>query len=246
MHIHVHALCWNERTMLPYFLAHYRRFAERIFLWDNESTDGSREWARQFPAVTVRTFPGAEINEDRYIAVKREAADLSLSLGADWTIVVDCDELLYHPRLVDVLAGYMAAGVEVPQVRGYQYVWPEMPPTAGFDVGTMTHGSPAWGYGKFCCFRSYCDVPMAPGCHETDEIKAEVFRRFKSTETPELALWHVKWLSVDYVLRRHALLRTRAAANIARGYGIQYGFPEERTRADAAAIMANLQPVIYA
>ena len=44
--IHLHATCWNEERMLPFFFRYYDRFVDRYFIHDNQSSDGSIEILR--------------------------------------------------------------------------------------------------------------------------------------------------------------------------------------------------------
>ena len=43
MIIHLHATCWNEEQMLPFFFRYYDRFVDRYYIHDNQSSDGSIE-----------------------------------------------------------------------------------------------------------------------------------------------------------------------------------------------------------
>ncbi len=39
--VHLYALCWNDRRMLPHFFKHYGCLVDRFCIFDNGSTDGS-------------------------------------------------------------------------------------------------------------------------------------------------------------------------------------------------------------
>ncbi len=41
MKIDVFTTCYNEQIILPYFLKHYKKFANNITVYDNMSTDNS-------------------------------------------------------------------------------------------------------------------------------------------------------------------------------------------------------------
>jgi hypothetical protein len=56
MTIHVHVVCWNEERIMPWFLAHYSRFATRIFCHDNGSTDRTREVVAPCPIAELLEF----------------------------------------------------------------------------------------------------------------------------------------------------------------------------------------------
>jgi hypothetical protein len=43
MRVHVYTICWNESRVIEYFLRHYEQFAERVVVYDENSTDGTKE-----------------------------------------------------------------------------------------------------------------------------------------------------------------------------------------------------------
>ena len=63
--LHLYALCWNEEKMLPHFFRHYDALVDRYFIFDNASSDRSREMLEAHPRVTLerivfdRSFLGA-------------------------------------------------------------------------------------------------------------------------------------------------------------------------------------------
>jgi hypothetical protein len=94
--IRVFSKCRNERLRLPDFLRHYRALgAQRFFITDNDSTDGSREYLMAQPDVRVfRTsgsFRQARGGTDWLNAMLEQFG------GTHWCVTVDVDELLYYP-----------------------------------------------------------------------------------------------------------------------------------------------------
>ena len=88
--------------LLPHFLHHYR-FAEKIVIYDHNSTDDSAAIIRSFTNTTLRMLPFSdEIHEDYYLTIKNHAYQESRG-QADFVIVVDIDEFVYHPFLLDLL-----------------------------------------------------------------------------------------------------------------------------------------------
>jgi glycosyltransferase involved in cell wall biosynthesis len=55
MKIWAYAICWNEEVMLPYYLKHYEKFCEKIIIYDNMSTDNSRNIIKNHPLCEIRT-----------------------------------------------------------------------------------------------------------------------------------------------------------------------------------------------
>ena len=56
MKISVYAVCFNEEKRLPHSLNYYSKFASRIVIYDNMSTDRSREIIASYPNTTFIPF----------------------------------------------------------------------------------------------------------------------------------------------------------------------------------------------
>src|SRR5579863_5958872 len=98
MIIHAHILAWNEEQILPFTLDHYSLLCDKIFIHDNMSSDNSDEIYIKYPKVTVIKWDSNnEINELNYVNIKSKAYR-EHSRDADWVIVCDCDEFIYHPN----------------------------------------------------------------------------------------------------------------------------------------------------
>lgn len=103
----------NERLRLPYFLDYYRRMGIGHFLIvDNGSTDGSAEYLRDQPDVSVWST-GASYQKARFGADWMNWLLWRYGHG-HWTLTVDADEFLVYPycdtrplrALTDWLDGY--------------------------------------------------------------------------------------------------------------------------------------------
>ena len=57
MKIEVFTICWNEMAILPFAVDYWRRFASRVTVYDNGSTDGSVEWLKQNASDLVTVVP---------------------------------------------------------------------------------------------------------------------------------------------------------------------------------------------
>lgn len=54
MNIVVYTFCYNEIQILPFVEQYWRRFASKVVVYDNGSTDGSLEFLSKVPCVEVR------------------------------------------------------------------------------------------------------------------------------------------------------------------------------------------------
>jgi hypothetical protein len=195
MIIHAHILAFNEEKILPFTLDYYSNLCEKIFIYDNMSTDGSDEIYTRYPKVTVIKWDSNnEINEMNYVNIKSNGYK-QYSRDADWVIVCDCDEILYHSKLLDKLTYYKENGITVPKVNGHDMVSETFPEYDGGLITTKVKtGSEV--YAPFCkniIFNPKLNVEFGIGGHsfKCDNATFSV--------SPELKLLHYKFLGVEYV-----------------------------------------------
>lgn len=76
MKITVYTVCFNEELMLPHFLNHYSRIADRIVLYDNQSTDQSMSLARAYPNTEIHLIPAADFLNRPSCPYERTAGEM--------------------------------------------------------------------------------------------------------------------------------------------------------------------------
>lgn len=105
MTINVYSIVWNEEFMLPHFLKHYEKYADKIFIIDDHSTDKTAEIAKAHPKVKYSLYQHEGLNEDEFNDTFYEFYKNNPS---DWAIVVDGDEFVYGlETLGDELPGVL-------------------------------------------------------------------------------------------------------------------------------------------
>jgi hypothetical protein len=68
----------------------------------------------------------------------------SRNQGVDWVIVSDCDELLYHPNLIEKLREYKEKGIDIPKIDGRNIVSDKFPTYDGrLITDILKVGSPS-------------------------------------------------------------------------------------------------------
>lgn len=228
--IHVYAVCWNEERMLPYFLRHYTRFAERVTIFDNESTDRSVKIASSFERTTVHSFSTGGRLDEAALTRMRNTMWLPSCGQAQWVIVVDVDELIYHDDVLGYLARCSAAGATVAWPVGYEMVSRTFPVTTGqiYDVVKFGSPRPKWN-DKPVVFdpNAIESMHFDPGSHTANPtgrvvVDAELAMR-------ELKLLHYHMLGVDYMLPRYQARRERLTQEMRdKAQGLQYHFDADR------------------
>lgn len=219
MIIYTYIFCWNEEKILPFTLDHYSQFSDRIFLLDNYSTDKSLKIAAKYEKVTVIPFSCAE-EDDTYD--ERKSANLRSTIykdevygfnakdKADWAILVDCDELVYHPDIERILKEYKEMGVGVPRLVGYNMISNEFPKYKKGELITqkVKRGSIALSECKPVIINpNTVDVKFSVGAHFHSKANGCVL----PSPFPDIKLLHYKNLSKEYLKNRYNQLASRSS-----------------------------------
>jgi len=206
--LHVYVVCWNEEKILPYFLRHYAQFADWIFVYDNESTDGTHEIVKSHPKAVLRHFPRRLDLSSLEAQTNVKNKEWKRSRGvARWVVVCDMDELLYHPNLLECLASFEKKGVTVPRPKGYDMYHSHFPATTGQIYQEVTKGvyAPKW-FNKRIVFDPNAIEHMGYewGCHKAHPKGKVVYG-----DAPNLYLLHFKNMGLEWSTSRNAEMASR-------------------------------------
>jgi hypothetical protein len=221
MRIHAHILSWNEEKILPFTLDYYSKICEKIFVYDNMSTDSSDDIYKKYPKVEVIKWSSNEkFNDLTHIEIKNNSyKDRSRDKGVDWVIVCDCDEILYHPNLIEKLNEYKNEGITIPLICGHDMVSESFPEYDGnLITDKIKIGSER--YEPMCkkiIFDPNIDVQYGFGAHNMDS------NRSIHSKEEELKLLHYKFLGKDYVKDLYIKRAKRLSDfNLKNGFGRHY------------------------
>jgi glycosyltransferase involved in cell wall biosynthesis len=235
--IYLYAICWNEEQMLPFFFRHYDEIVDRYVIYDDGSSDRTVDICRVHPKVELRRFE--RVVPDSIVAsvqILKNACWKESRGIADWVIVVDIDEHLYHPiGLRAYLERCERLGVTAIPALGYQMVSTSLPPPNERLSRAITAGAPDSMYSKLSIFdpTALTDTHFSPGQHGALPRGNIVF-----PPTDELLQLHYKFISLAYVLRRNQLLWSRRGkTDLANNWGHQYNVHE----AGVAECFRNLE-----
>lgn len=202
--IHYYSLCWNEEKILPFVLEYYSKFCEKIIIMDNESNDNSHSIIKSFSNAEVRTYSSnGEIRDDIYLEIKNNVWKESKG-KADWVIVCDTDEILFHPNLMEKLDELKANGFSIIKPFGFDMFSESFPVKSLLEIKS---GVPDNRHLRKCIIfnpNMIEDINYKAGCHKCfpqGEIKYYAKSDFK--------LLHYKSLSLDYLLNRYDMFKKR-------------------------------------
>nr|WP_246733235.1 glycosyltransferase [Methylobacterium sp. BTF04] len=217
--------------MLGFFFRHYDPFVDRYIIYDDGSTDGSREILTRHPNVEVRSFQRVEAQSFVLSHKVMQDEAWKASRGhADWVIVTAIDEHLHlrDRSMVEYLAEQRECGVTLIPALGFDMNAPKMPSDDGLLVRRVTNGRARIAFNKLSIFdpNALRETGFGPGRHLA-EPDGEL--RFPSRDT--LMLWHYKHLGFERNASREAAQALRLGTiDVAEGYGQHYLWTKQKLR----------------
>ncbi len=211
MDIRAFIITFNESETIRLTIRHYQKFCSNIFVYDNYSTDDTREICKSL-GCKVSFFGTKGVLDDRaYLQVKNHA--WKDHRDADYVIVCDADEILYDIPFDPTADIFRAVGYNM-----YSEVIP-----SSWDEINMGYKESA--YSKAIMFnpRKLKEINYGYGCHGAkpvvygDPIKTNV-------DTTSTQLRHMRYIGgVQRIIDRYALYKSRMCDfNIENGFGQQY------------------------
>ncbi len=247
MIVHLYAHSWNEMRMLEFFFRHYRSWIDRFVFFDDNSTDGTIERLKAEPKVEIRPRP--YLYPDSLVLSGKHNFDncWKESRGkADWVVIVDIDEHLYHPDIVSYLETCKRRGVTLIPALGYEMLTDTFPQPDENLAQRYTRGAPTGSMSKLRIFNpdAITEVNFGGGGHSADPRGRLVY-----PERDELLLLHYKHLGLDYTWDRNKMLaQGLRETDRKNGWGFQYFLPREdyeRVRARVKSLMVDISDPNY-
>ncbi len=246
MSCEAHILCYCEEAILPYILRHYATFCERIILHDAQSTDRSREIAKEYDCE-IRDWRTDGVNDMLAKKLKEEAV---MACKSAWCVVADADELVYFPEGPSyTLESYDAAGVAIVKPHGFEMVSDEFPSTESqiYDQVKMGARDSKW-YAKpiLVAPARIQSIIYSAGAHEAWATLKDGTKWHDGAPTdPPTYMLHCHHLGpIDRIGKRYAGQQSRhSPTNIAKKFG-NFEDPFKHARDKRAMIMAKLEQVI--
>jgi hypothetical protein len=216
--IHLYSLCWNDARMLPFFFRHYDDMVDRYFVFDNGSTDGSLSILENHGRVEITHF---DVPGDSFVEEERRLADtMWRNSDADWVIVTEIDEHLYHPDMTGYLRRCKGQGITAIRSIGYEMVSDVFPTGTQPLYEQVTTGARSLPHDRLCIFnpREITETNFGLGRHTAEPAGRVVWPAIR-----EVLLLHYKGLGMEYVIARSAELKLGLRErDMAEGWGFHY------------------------
>ena len=200
MTLETFAVCYNEERMMPYFMRHYSQYGS-VTVFDNYSTDDSVKIAEEMGAIVFQFDSGGEFREDILTRLRNTCWKEST---ADWIIVTDIDELVYHKDLLKALQNIKGTVILPRMFNMYHDTFP--------TVKDQIYDEVKYGVefnSKMSLFKrsEIEEMNYEPGCHF-----AHPTGNFELNFTSRIISMHFKNMGQEYVNSRNKELASRQSA----------------------------------
>ena len=201
MTIDVFAVCYNEEIILPYFLKHYKKFARNITIYDNMSTDNSVQIMNEHGVNVIPYDTQGKMDESTYLNIKNNCWKGS---DADWVIVCDMDELIYHENIIEVLTNTHANHIVT---EGYEMMSESLPTTEGQIYEELKFGYFKPAYSKPCLFKpsEIKNINFTPGSHTARPTGPNIIIIKNSV----IKLLNYKYLNREVLIKKYEHYKVR-------------------------------------
>jgi hypothetical protein len=226
--IHLYAIAWNEERMLPFFFRHYDQWVDRYVIYDDGSSDATLEILHAHPRVEVRPL-NRSIPDSLVLSAQaiHDSCWKESRGNADWVIIADIDEHLYHRDLAAYLADCRQRGVTAVPAVGYEMISETFPRGEQRLCDLVRKGAPSAIMSKMLIFdpNRLAETGFGVGRHS-----ARPRGKVRYPKENGLLNLHFKSLGLDYITARYRLLATRCGTHDrANKWGNHYDRPAEKT-----------------
>lgn len=209
MNIEVYTICYNESKFINLFLNYYAQFASKIIIYDNYSTDDTCDKINRFnicPTEIIKYDTGNQIRDDIYLEIKNNCWKNS---KADYVIVCDVDEILYHQDLLNFLKNNK---FNVFKPMGFNMVSDFFPSEENQIINQVKTGVFDVKFSKCILFKpnELNEINFGPGCHKCFPTAKSELKLYDSLEDDrQLKLLHYKNISFQYRMEKNKAFAQR-------------------------------------
>ena len=221
--VHYYAVCWNEEKILPFMFDYYDKFVDHYTIYDNYSNDNSISLIKQHSNTKIILFGNAnEFNDKDNKNIKNNCWKHSRG-KADFVVVCDIDEFLYHPEINKLLNQLYTENISFPTTKGYEMYSDTFPVHNRRYLLTdlIQKGVRSEWLDKHILFNPHkiVETNFAPGAHQANPTGIVKY----DLPATELKVLHYKNIGLDYLESRYRQLGERLSSfNREKGLGLHY------------------------
>jgi hypothetical protein len=176
------------------------------------STDNSVNIMNEYGVNVIRFNTGGKFEESLLMYIRNTCWKSS---DADWVIVCDMDELIYHENIIEVLTNTNANHIVT---EGYEMMSETLPTTEGQIYEELKFGYFKPAYSKPCLFKpsEITNINFAPGSHTAKPIGPNII----SIQDSGIKLLHYKYLNREVLIKKYEHYKVRQSIEMKRnGWG---------------------------
>lgn len=244
----VHAACYNEERMLPFFLDYYSKIAKKIVVYDNYSTDKSVDIVKSYSNTKIIPFDTSEkVSDFKLTKLKNNCWKGD---DSEYSIICDIDEFIYSNNFSKLLENTLDFDAYIP--IGFQMVSDFFPDCNVQIFEQIKSGYRDDVFGKMALIRpkKLLATNYNHGAHSANPIastrllgRANVFKAADSKL--DLKLLHYKNLGFEYLYQRISMAKARLGDDtLKHGLGIHYTYSEEKWKKEYEEMLLKSTQVI--
>ena len=241
MIVHLYTFIYNEERILPFFFKHYEKFVNKFFIYDNNSTDGTKKFVKKRKDVVYLQFDTDNKFDEYELVYLRNNEWKKSANDADWIIVCDADEFLFFKDKKKLLK-LINDGYSVIRPIGYDMKTKKFPSYNKSITKSVRKGLRIMSLDKPVIFRPDMvnQTNFSFGSHF-----ALPEGRIKLYNEEDIKLLHYKNLGVDYALEKKNLLKERVPEKyIKNGISKHYRIDDEVFRENFKKSLKNTEKII--
>lgn len=227
--IWVYVLNYNEMKLIPFCINYWKRFADKVIVYDNESTDGSIEYLSQFDWIEVRSFKMDKVDENITRDIKNSVWKEAKQFGVNFVMVCDMDEVIYSKYdIKEILSQHLNDDIyasnwfdlyaeKFPSFNE-NYLLHQTQGVKGLRRGHPQHN--IWSEYKFLLFnaQTISESNYVEGGHKTNFKKIDN-SALKTFIDDNIYIFHLQQVGIDFVTERfHRNYMKNSALNISKGW----------------------------
>ena len=218
----LYTFCYNERTILPFVVEYWKRFADDVKVFDNGSTDGSIDYLKNCGIdVQVEEYISKGGQDNFVMQDIKNTCWKEARKNYDLVVVCDMDELLCAPNIYLSLCRMWSSGATVNIPNWYDFITDEQPePRPGQMLHTYSPLAVRCPNPKVLLFNpnKIEEMNYSVGAHSCDP--EGIVKLCQS----DISVLHLNNnLSLDYKVDRYAMLNTRRSPQDIRAHhGVHY------------------------